>query len=128
MKKLEADILQYLKDRKWDELRPGDIAKSIVIEGAELLEHFQWENRELTDVRSDIKKRKEISEELADVLIYTLELSILLGLDTEAIIRAKLKKIEKKYPAKRMAKAKQAGDSSEYWSIKQKRRAKKKHL
>ena len=69
MKKLEEDILKYLQKRSWDTLRPGDIAKSILIEGAELLEHFQWENKELEDVRQDIKKRKVIGEELADVLI-----------------------------------------------------------
>lgn len=128
MKKLEEDILKYLQKRSWDTLRPGDIAKSILIEGAELLEHFQWENKELEDVRQDIKKRKVIGEELADVLIYAIELSVLLGLDTEAIIRSKLRKVEKKYPAKRMIKAGRTGNTNVYWRIKQKERARRKGL
>jgi NTP pyrophosphatase (non-canonical NTP hydrolase) len=87
---LETKILSHLKARRWDELRPGDIAKSIMIEGAELLEVFQWENPELTDVKNDKVKLEAIKKELADVLIYCIELSVLLGLDTEAIIRKKL--------------------------------------
>ncbi len=53
MKELEKDIRQYLEERAWHKLRPGDLAKSIAIESGELLELFQWENLELDQVRGD---------------------------------------------------------------------------
>src|SRR3990167_6507339 len=96
MKDLEKKILQHLKARKWDNLRPSDVAKSIMIEGAELLEIFQWENLELAEV----KKNKE------------------------KIIRTKLSFVQKKYPAKLMKKntSKEPGTESTYWRIKKKYR------
>ncbi|PKM87153.1 nucleotide pyrophosphohydrolase [Candidatus Falkowbacteria bacterium HGW-Falkowbacteria-2] len=102
MKELEQLILNFLRVRKWDNLRPGDLAKSIMIEGAELLEHFQWENLTLEEVKAQPEKIEEIKKELADVLIYTLQLSTLLGFDTVEIIRHKLELADKKYPVSLM--------------------------
>ena len=82
MKQLEADIYNHLKERNWHNLRPSDLAKSIMIEGAELLELFQWENRALEEVRGDQEKVEAIKKELADVLLYCIEMSVLLELDT----------------------------------------------
>lgn len=120
MKELEKKIYRHLKDRNWHNLRPSDLAKSIMIEGAELLELFQWENLPLEEVKRDKEKLKEIKGELADVMIYALEMSVLLGLDTEKIIRKKLAYVAKKYPAKLMksTKSKEPGTESEYWRIK----------
>ncbi len=100
MKKLTHEILTHLQERQWDNLNPGDIAKSISIEAAELLEVFQWTNPSLTEFRKDKKKIEEIEGEVADVLIYCFELVALLGLDAEKIIRTKLLMVRKKYPAK----------------------------
>jgi len=126
MKKLEQDVYKYLKERGWHKLRPADLAKSVMIEGAELLELFQWENMSLEEVKKDKEKLAHISKELADVLIYALDLSVLLGLDTEKIIREKLAHISKKYPAKLMngGKGKEpgSGGDSEYWRIKREHR------
>lgn len=61
MKSLEKQIYQHLRARKWDNLRPADIAKSIMIEGAELLELFQWENLSLEEVKK-INKKWRISK------------------------------------------------------------------
>ena len=66
MKDLEIKVYQHLKARKWDNLRPVDVAKSIMIEGAELLELFQWENLSLEEVKKNKKKISEIKKELAD--------------------------------------------------------------
>lgn len=117
---LERKISRYLKARNWDHLRPADLAKSIMIEGAELLELFQWENRSLEEVKQDKEKCEAIKKELADVFIYALDLSVSLGFDTEKIIRHKLALIEKKYPAKVMRERgrKEAGTESAYWKIK----------
>ena len=128
MKNLEKRIRKYLEERGWDHLRPSDIAKSIMIEGAELLELFQWENRELEEVKKEREKIEEIKKELADVLIYAIEMSVLLDLDTTDIINKKLDHTAKKYPAKLMRKNAQKGSGSgadsEYWRIKKEYRAK----
>lgn len=120
MKDLEKKIYKHLKDRGWDNLRPSDVAKSIMIEGAELLELFQWENIELKEVKKNKEKMEAIKKELADVLIYCIEMSVLLGLDTEKIIRTKLMLAQKKYPAKLMKKNtdKEPGTDSTYLRIK----------
>lgn len=129
MKNLEKKIYKHLKERGWHELRPSDIAKSIMIEGAELLELFQWENRSLAEVKKDKKKVEEVKEEIADVLIYAIELTALLGIDTEKAILKKLALTAKKYPAAVMKKNAKAGSGSgneaEYWRIKKAYRAKK---
>ncbi|HLC99657.1 MAG TPA: MazG-like family protein [Patescibacteria group bacterium] len=113
MKKLEKKIYKHLKDRHWHNIRPADLAKSIMIEGAELLELFQWENLSLEDVKRNKEKTEEIQKELADVLIYCLEMSVLLEFDTEKIIRSKLAFAGKKYPAKLMR-----ADKTAYLQIK----------
>src|SRR3989338_5586238 len=108
MKELEKKVKKHLEERGWDHLRPSDIAKSIMIEGAELLELFQWENLELEDIKKNSEKIEEIKKELADVLIYALEMSVLLELDTADIINKKLDHAAKKYPAELMRKNAQA--------------------
>lgn len=125
MKDLENKIAKFLKDRQWDDLRPADLAKSIMIEGAELLELFQWENLSLADIRKDQKKKEEIAHELADVFIYALQMSVLLKFDTKKIISRKLAYASRKYPAKLMRRRQQEpGTESRYWQIKQAHRRK----
>ncbi len=122
MKKIQRKVLKHLEERGWDTLKPGDIAKSVMIEGAELLELFQWENPSLDEVRKNKEKLEEVKKELADVFIYALEMSVLLKLDAEKIIDDKLEYVAKKYPAALMRKnAKDgsgSGSDSEYWRIK----------
>ena len=127
MKKIEAEVKQYLEERKWDNLRPGDVAKSITIEAAELLELFQWSNPELADVKKDNVKINRIKEELADVLLYCIDMSVLLEFDTQAIVLDKLKKVKKKFPAElfyNRDKNTEAGSEDIYWKIKNKHRNK----
>lgn len=125
MKDFEKKVYKHLKDRNWHNLRPSDIAKSIMIEGAELLEIFQWENLSLAEIRKDKEKLENIKGELADVLIYCFEMSVLLGLDTEKIMRKKLAYAGKKYPAKLMRiRTGEPGTESNYWRIKQEYRSK----
>ena len=99
MKHLESEVRQYLVERKWDKLRPSDLAKSICIEAAELLEIFQWSAQGLDEVQQDEVKMELIKKELADVLIYAFDMAVLLNLDVTDIMRAKLAKIKEKYPA-----------------------------
>ena len=127
MRKLEKKVYKHLKERNWHNLRPSDLAKSIIIEGAELLELFQWENLSLEEIKKNKKKIEEIKDELADILIYAFEMSVLLNLDTEKIIYKKLAKVNKKYPTKLMRERKnEPGTESEYWKIKKAHRKKRK--
>ncbi len=127
LKELENRVRAYLEERGWHNLRPADVAKSIVIEGAELLELFQWENLSLEEIRNNPEKTAEIAKELADVLIYALEMAVLLHLDAQTIIGQKLEHAIKKYPAELMKKnghePGSAGDA-EYWRIKKEHRQK----
>ena len=120
IKSLEQTIKKHLEDRGWDKLRPADIAKSIMIEGAELLELFQWENAPLDEMRTRTDALTEIKKELADVLIYCIEMSVLLQFDTEKIIRDKLALAQLKYPAALMKKMMgEPGTDRIYLGIKQ---------
>ena len=122
MKKVEAKIYQYLKERGWDNLAPANIAKSISIEAAELLEIFHWTNNTLEETKKDAQKMAEIKKELADVFIYAFDMAVLLGIDTQEIIEEKLEQVKKKYPATLMRKSAKAGSGSgarsEYLKIK----------
>ncbi|MGB0757620.1 MAG: MazG-like family protein [Patescibacteria group bacterium] len=126
MKNLEKDIYEYLKERNWDQVRASDLAKSVMIEGAELLEIFQWDEATLEDVMQDEVMLEKVKEELADVLIYAIQMAVLLKLDTEDIVRTKLDYVSQKYPAELM-KQETRGDvkESHYLRIKQEHRARR---
>ena len=126
MKKIESEIKQFLIERGWDKLRPSDLAKSISIEAAELLEIFQWVSIDITETKNDTKKMEEIKKELADVMIYAIQMAALLDFDMEQIIAEKLQKVKEKYPAELMRKNASgnsgSGTDPEYWKIKNRHR------
>lgn len=79
---------------------PKSLAASITIEAAELLEHFQWKNRE--EAEEYVKAQKgEIAEEIADVAMYLFELSDNLGIDLLDAMSKKLEKNAAKYPVEK---------------------------
>lgn len=91
MKKLIDDIIKFRDERGWKRHdTPQALAKSIIIEAAELLENYQWED--------ESPNIENVKEELADVLIYAIAMASDLGFDPEAIIREKLDKNAIKYP------------------------------
>ncbi|WP_017185627.1 nucleotide pyrophosphohydrolase [Alkalibacillus haloalkaliphilus] len=94
--KLINSINEFRDERNWRQFHnPKDLAISISIEAAELLEDFQWKDSE-----SALESNKDnIQEEIADVLIYSLMLCSDLELDIQEIIEEKLKKNEEKYPS-----------------------------
>ncbi len=101
-KKLESEILFFLRERNWHKPFPVDVAKSICIEAAELLELFQWGAVSIAQVRRDKKLLALVQKELADVFIYGLVMAVSLQLETKGIIREKLEHVRRKYPAKLM--------------------------
>jgi NTP pyrophosphatase (non-canonical NTP hydrolase) len=98
MKNTKEEVRKFMEERNWLNQPAGDVAKSIVIEAAELLEHFQWNNFFEEEVEKDPKIKKEIIEELADVFIYAIEMSILLDVEMSKIVHDKLLAAAKKYP------------------------------
>jgi dCTP diphosphatase len=99
--RLRALINDFVDRRDWHQFHsPKNLAMSISIEAAELMEHFQWlSTEESRQVREDPEKLAEVGEELADVLCYALAMANELGLDLSATIQRKMGKNEQKYPA-----------------------------
>lgn len=95
---LTKRILEFNKARGWVE-ECSDIAKSITIESAELLEHFQWDNSYDKKHKAENKDWEEIGDEVADVFWYLVEFCDSAGLDLKKIVENKMVKNEKKYPA-----------------------------
>jgi NTP pyrophosphatase (non-canonical NTP hydrolase) len=95
MKKETIDrIRAFTEDRDWDQFHsPANLAKSISIEANELLECFQWDEENF-----DIS---HVKEELADVIVYCVDMLDKLNLDVDEIINAKMDINEKKYPVEK---------------------------
>lgn len=91
------DQINAFRDaRGWRQYHnPKDLAISLSIEAAELLEDFQWRSSE----EAVQENTENIREEIADVMIYALMLCSELDLDVQEIIEQKLEKNAVKYPA-----------------------------
>lgn len=90
--------LAFREERDWAQFHnPKDLAISISLEAAELLEVFQWSGQDVT-VES---KTERIKEELADVVIYCIYLADTLGLDMPDAVSSKLDENARKYPAEK---------------------------
>ena len=91
-----ARLLAFRDARRWaPKHNPKDLAASIVIEAAELLEVFQWSGDDL-ECRD---KHEQMEDELADVFAYALLLADRIGASPDQMLLKKLEKLEKKYPA-----------------------------
>ena len=102
MQEVIEKIIKFRDDRDWKQFQSLDnIAKSISIESAELLENFQWDSENY-----DIE---HVKEELADVLIYSYLMAITLDVDVKEIMIKKIEKNEEKYPVDKCR-----GKSSKY--------------
>lgn len=91
-------VLKFRDDRNWKQFHtPKDLALSISLEAAELLEVFQWSG---ADTVCEAKKDK-IKEELADVLNYCILMADVCGLDMDEIVQDKIKDNNLKYPVEK---------------------------
>lgn len=101
LEQIRRRIRKFRDDRDWMQFHnPKNLACSISIEAAELLEYFQWSSAEESEtiVR---KKRTEISHEIADIAVYLIELADNLGIDLIGAIKGKMAINETKYPIKK---------------------------
>ena len=106
MKKETIDrIHRFTAERDWEQFHtPANLAKSISIEANELLECFQWDEENYDP--------EAVKDELADVLVYCIDMLDRLNLDADEIINAKLTKNEKKYPVE-----KARGNNTKYTNL-----------
>ena len=89
MDDIKKELLMFQKERDWKKFHtPENLAKSITIEAAELLEHFQWQKE---------YDENEVADELADVLIYCLYMADAMDFDVKEIILNKMGKNALKY-------------------------------
>ena len=92
---------QFVAERDWRQFHtPKNLAMALTVEAAELAEHFQWLTAEESRSPQD-GKREQIRDELADVLIYLVELADALEVDLIAAARDKIEKNALKYPVEK---------------------------
>jgi dCTP diphosphatase len=100
---LISQVREFVEERDWEKyLNPKDLAESICIESAELLQLFQWTKPEETEqFKNKPSKVQRIKEEVADVVIYCLSMANTLNIDLTAAILEKIEHNKKKYPPKK---------------------------
>lgn len=99
---LTARILKFREERDWKQFHtPKDMAISLVLEAAEVCEHFQWKNP--AELEEHIKNGKEeLGDELSDVLFWVLIMAHDFGIDLRNAFERKMVKNEAKYPAEKV--------------------------
>jgi len=105
---LQKLLDEFIAKRGWQKYhRPKNLAMSVAIEAAELMEHFQWCDKDPEEFSEE--EKKEIAEEMADVLHYLLRLASVLDIDLYAASRAKIAKNEKRFPVELARSLKKSG-------------------
>lgn len=98
VQELKNLIGDFVEERRWRQFHtPKNLAMSVAIEAAELMELFQWEN----EVELGPELLARVEEELADVFIYCLSLANAAGIDLSRAVRQKVLLNAKKYPVER---------------------------
>lgn len=98
MQALAQQLQQFANERQWGPYHsPKNLASALVVEAGELLEHFQWlteaQSRELTP-----EQKQAVAHEMADVLLYLVQLSTAVGVDLMAAAQDKIVLNAKKHP------------------------------
>ncbi len=103
MDELVKAVLAFRDERDWKQFHnPKDLAISITLEAAELLEHFQWKNSDEVEVfLATEENRRRLGEEMADILILLISLADAVGVDLQQAARIKLRENAAKYPVER---------------------------
>lgn len=100
---LKRLVVRFAEERDWGRFHtPKNLAASVAIEAAELLERFQWSTPEESfAVKDDPEALNAVAEEIADVASYLFNLCDKLGIDFASAFAAKMRKNAEKYPAER---------------------------
>lgn len=101
------ECINFVKERNWEQFHnPKDLAISLSLEAAELLELFQWNTSE----EAVEKNRDKMKDELADVIVYAIDFATVLGFDLNEIILEKMAKNRLKYPVEKARDSKKKYD------------------
>ncbi len=102
---LRSAVESFMAERDWAGYHtPKNLAMSIAIEAAEIMEHFQWITvAEAIELASDPSAKAEIADELADVLIYCLSFANATDIDISSAIRAKLARNQHRFPIEKVS-------------------------
>jgi dCTP diphosphatase len=97
---LKTRVLAFAREREWEQFHsPKNLSMALAAEAGELMEHFLWTDAPASQQRSrEAGRRQKIEEEIADVVIYSLEFANVTGIDLAAAIEAKLAANALKYP------------------------------
>ena len=107
---LARRLEQFASERDWKPFHsPKNLASALVVEAGELLEHFQWLTEEQSRNLSPAQ-RDAAGEEVADVLLYLIQLATALGIDPIAAAQAKMERNATKYPVERARGRSTTGD------------------
>jgi NTP pyrophosphatase (non-canonical NTP hydrolase) len=102
IEELKQRLRVFAAERDWEQYHaPKNLASALIVEAAELLEHFQW----LTGAESqalDAATREQVAQELADVFIYLVRLADRLDVDLLDAAERKIALNARKYPADRV--------------------------
>lgn len=100
VEELKDLVRGFISERNWSQYHtPRNIAVSVTLEAAELLEHFQWSPP--AEIELNEQKKHEIGEEMCDVLAYLLSLANVLEIDVASAMQAKMVRNRRKYPAEK---------------------------
>jgi dCTP diphosphatase len=101
LEELRARINTFVQERDWEQFHsPKNLAMAMIVEAAELVEHFQWDTLEQSRQLDD-EKRERVGQELADTFVYLLRIAEVTGID---LIEATYRKIDlngQKYPVEK---------------------------
>ena len=97
---LKALVANFVSERGWEQFHtPKNLATSILIEAAELAEHFQWATpQEAETISESITSEHPIAQELADVLSYVIAIANRMNIDLADSLHAKMRRNAIKYP------------------------------
>lgn len=98
IKRITEELRQFAKDRDWDQFHsPKNLSMALSVEAGELVEKFQWLTEQQSFELSD-KKKKEVEEEIGDILIYLVRIADQLDVELIKVADEKLKQNAEKYP------------------------------
>jgi len=99
LEQIKTRLRTFATDRDWEQFHsPKNLVMALSVEVAELMEHFQWLTEENSKILSG-SKLEEITDEIADVQLYLIQLADKLGVDILDASNNKIGKNEAKYPA-----------------------------
>ena len=98
---LRERINVFVAERDWAQFHsPKNLAMAMIVEAAELVEHFQWDTEQASYALSP-EKREQVSHELADTFVYLLRIAEVLNIDLIEAANTKIALNAKKYPVEK---------------------------